>query len=245
MRRIGFSTGALAFGDFRKALRMLRGKSVDAVELSALRKHELPGLVDALDRLDLSSYKYISIHAPSSFTGDEEPKIIESLRHFTKNGWPIILHPDTIHQIDRWTELGDLLYIENMDKRKPTGRTVTELETIFSKLPNAQMCFDIAHARQVDTSMTEAFVILKVFGHRLRQIHVSEVNTSSKHDRISRGAFRAFREIAHLIPNTVPVILETPVAESDIEEELKRAEASLRVEDVAVAWSPGQFAIQH
>src|SRR5581483_11322330 len=125
------------------------------------------------------------------------------------------------------------------------GRTVQELTVIFNELPDALFCFDIAHARQVDSSMTEAFVILKHFGHRLRQVHISEVNTSSKHDRISRGAFRAFREIAHLIPQNIPAILETPVVESEIKDELTRAESSLRVEEVAVVWSPGQFAIQH
>jgi hypothetical protein len=244
MRHIGFSTGALAFGDFRKALKMLEGKSVDAVELSALRKHELPELTHALGTLDLSQYAYLSVHAPSSFTVDEEPQIIEHLKHFTRNGWPIVLHPDAIHQIDLWREFGELLYIENMDRRKPIGRTVSELETVFSKLPDALMCFDVAHARQVDSSMTEAFAILKTFRNRLRQLHISEVNTSSKHDRISRGAFRAFREIAHLIPPTIPIILETPVAEFEIEDELRRAESSLRVEEVAVAWSPGHFAIQ-
>ncbi len=245
MRPIGFSTGALAFGDFRRALKMLDDKPVDAVELSALRVNELPILAGAVDGLALSQYKYISIHAPSSFTAEEEPRVIQLLRKFVGLGWPIVLHPDATHRIELWREFGDLLYVENMDKRKPIGRTVQELTVIFNELPDALFCFDIAHARQVDSSMTEAFVILKHFGHRLRQVHISEVNTSSKHDRISRGAFRAFREIAHLIPQNIPAILETPVVESEIKDELTRAESSLRVEEVAVVWSPGQFAIQH
>ena len=37
MRPFGFSTGALALGDFRLALRMLEGIDLDAIELSALR----------------------------------------------------------------------------------------------------------------------------------------------------------------------------------------------------------------
>lgn len=210
MRPIGFSTGALAFGDFRQALSMLRGKPVDAVELSALRTHELPDLIGALGTIDLSRYRYVSVHAPSSFTEDEEPQVIDQLKHFQRNGWPIVLHPDAVHQIKLWREFGDLLYIENMDKRKPVGRTVAELKAIFSELPEALFCFDMAHARQVDSSMTEARVILRSFGSRLRQLHISEVNTNSKHNRISRGAFRAFREIAHLIPPEIPAILETP-----------------------------------
>jgi hypothetical protein len=229
MTLLGFSTGALAFGDFDRALKMLEGRSVNAVELSALRIHELPHLVSARDRLDLRQFQYISVHAPSWFREKEEQGVIELLSHFVPYAWPIVLHPDAIHNIDLWAQarFGNLLCIENMDKRKAKGRTVTELETIFDCLPDAGLCFDIAHARQVDSSMTEAHRLLQAFGHRLRQIHISEVNTSSKHDRISRGAVRTFKEVSHLIPPTVPVILETPVAEADIEEELKRASESL------------------
>jgi hypothetical protein len=53
MRSIGFSTGALALGDFRRGLTLLAGRGVRAVELSALREAELPGLMAALDELDL------------------------------------------------------------------------------------------------------------------------------------------------------------------------------------------------
>lgn len=237
MKLLGFSTGALALGDFDRALQMLEGRPVNAVELSSLRLHELPPLVNARERLDLRQFEYVSVHAPSRFDQDEEQEVIELLKHLIPYGWPIILHPDAIHNTELWAkaEFGNLLCIENMDKRKAIGRTVTELETFFDRLPDARLCFDIAHARQVDSSMTEAHLLLKAFGERLRQIHISEVNTSSKHDRISRGAVRTFKEVSHLIPTAVPVILETPVAEADIEEELKRAAESLTSNNSAAA----------
>jgi hypothetical protein len=245
MRPIGFSTGALAFGNFRRALQMLQGKTVNAVELSALRTHELPGLVEAIDSLDLRAYQYISIHAPSSFSAEEEPQIIDKLRVFVEREWSIILHPDAIHRIDLWRDFGERLCIENMDKRKPIGRTVSELERFFADLPQALFCLDMAHARQVDSSMTEAYLLLKKFAGRLRQLHVSEVDTNSKHDRISRGASRAFREIASLIPKDVPAILESPVLENEIEEELQRAKLALRSEVPTTELSFGGFAVQH
>ena len=46
MRLIGFSTGALARNDFRRALQMLAERRVRAVELSALRQDELMPLVE-------------------------------------------------------------------------------------------------------------------------------------------------------------------------------------------------------
>jgi hypothetical protein len=45
MSLFGFSTGALAPGDFRRALELLRGVDADAVELSTLREQELPSLM--------------------------------------------------------------------------------------------------------------------------------------------------------------------------------------------------------
>jgi hypothetical protein len=230
MRPIGFSTGALALGDFRRALKMLQGKAVNAIELSALRTYELPSLVDSVASLDLRPYQYISIHAPSSFTREQEPEIVDQLKTLAKRNWPIVLHPDAIHRVELWRSFGELLCIENMDKRKPIGRTMIELSGVFCDFPDAWFCLDMAHARQVDSSMTETYLLLKRFGGRLRQLHISEVNTTSKHDRISEGASRAFQEIAGLIPENIPAILETPVKEFEIEEELEKASRTLLTE---------------
>ena len=67
MRPIGFSTGALALGNFRAALDDLHDIDTDAVELSALRDHEVGPLMQALPGLDLSRYSYVSVHGPSAF----------------------------------------------------------------------------------------------------------------------------------------------------------------------------------
>jgi len=46
---------------------------------------------------------------------------------------------------------------------------------------------------------------------------VSEVNTRSKHDVLSYTSILAFQEVAELIHSEVPLILETPVGEPEIE----------------------------
>ena len=66
MRPIGFSTGALAFGDFHAALNDLRDIKTAAVELSSLRDHEVAPLMQALPQLDLARYSYVSVHVPSA-----------------------------------------------------------------------------------------------------------------------------------------------------------------------------------
>jgi endonuclease IV len=110
-----------------------------------------------------------------------------------------------------------------MDRRKPIGRTVSELERVFEQLPEASFCFDIGHARQVDSTMTDAYFILKRFGPKLRQVHLSEVNTSSKHDPLSYASIQAFREVAAFIADEIPIILETPIPEGQIEFEMSQA----------------------
>ena len=81
--------------------------------------------------------------------------------------------------------------------------------------------------------------MLKTFDCRLRQVHVSEVNTSSKHDPLSYASILAYREIAPLLREDVPVILETPVTEDQIESEMKRAMEALPTTQVyeEYAWS--------
>jgi len=231
----GFSTGALALGDFRRGLEVIRRHGMQAVEISALRFPELPELLEAFHGLDLSAFRHVSIHYPSAYPPESEATMVESLR-LTTPGIPVVVHPDAIQDFSRWRVLGDSLWVENMDRRKPLGRTVRELEWVFERLPDARMCLDVAHARQVDTSLTEAFLILERFGERLGQVHLSEVSTSGRHGRLSRTAILAFRELAPLIPPEVPVILESPVSEAEIDDELARAEEALPLSGAAVAY---------
>jgi len=239
---IGFSTGALAFGDFRRALNMLRPHPVRAVELSALRQPELDPLRAAVDELDLSQFSYIAVHAPSQIEPAIEPHVVRSLLEFAAREWPIVVHPDAIHDHTLWRAFEGLLCVENMDKRKPIGRTVEELEEVFDLLPEASLCFDLGHARQVDTTMTEAYRILRAYASKLRQVHVSEVNTRSRHDRLSLSTIMAFQRVAEYIPENVPLIAEAVIGEGEIEQELRRVEEALPAEDGIVCRErcPGQ-----
>lgn len=201
-----------------------------AVELSALREAEIVPLLGALNSLDLSRFSYISLHAPSQFSAASERALRDLLSQEVWREWPIIIHPDAIWDFEMWRDFGPLLCVENMDKRKPIGRSARELDAIFNRLPQASLCFDIGHARQCDTTMTEAYLILREFGSRLRQVHVSEVNTRSKHDRLSFASILAFQDVAHLIPEDVPLILETPLQSAEIKAEIEKVRIALPVE---------------
>jgi len=229
MKRIGFSTGAIARGDFRSALARLRFFHVAVVELSALRLEELDPLVDSLPYLDLNGFEFISFHAPSRFAVAHERHVLDRLRTVVDREIPVVVHPDVISTPDAWKALGSMLLIENMDKRKPVGRNAFDLERLFRQFPEAGLCFDIGHARQVDPTMTEAQLILETFAGRLREVHISEVNTSSRHDPLSLYAVSAFRSVSSLIPDSVPIVLETLIddGQSDIPTEMDRARSAL------------------
>ena len=236
MRPIGFSTGAISKGNFRLAVQRLLDNNLHVVELSALRFAELQPLLAALPNLDLASFRFISIHAPSRIDRGVEQV---TARELIENGQdlPVVVHPDVIFNPSIWSPLGSRLLIENMDKRKPVGRTVSELKQLFSELPEARFCFDIGHARQVDPSMTEAVLMLREFGDRLAEVHVSEVNTSSRHDPISTSAVRAFKWVANYIPENVPIVIESLIDEgqSHIRTEVESARESLTADFPAVA----------
>jgi len=227
MRPLGFSTGALAFSDFRRGLELVRKYQLPVVELSALRVHELEPLMEALDELSLGGFRYISLHIPSKFLPEEEEEVVRMLRAEMHRGWSFVAHPDTLHNPQRWSTFGPQLCLENMDQRKPIGRTLPEMRHVFDQFPEASWCLDIGHARQVDSTMIEACRLLDAFHARLRQVHVSEVNSSSKHDPLSRLAIAAYRQMAPYISDEIPLILESVIAETEIPAELKRVRSAL------------------
>lgn len=220
MESIGYSTGALARSDVHAAFALLAYRGTGAVELSALRAHELGPLLRAVPDLDLAPYAHVSVHAPSAFTAAEEPGIARALLPVARRGWLVIVHPDTLHDVRHWRAFGDRLCIENMDCRKPLGRTVHELRPLFARLPRASFCFDVAHARQCDPSMAQALHLLDAFGDRLAEVHVSELDAHSRHVRLTRAGIRDVRRVAGLIPANVPVIIEAPVRPHEIDAEL-------------------------
>lgn len=224
MATIGFSTGAIARDDFSTALEILDGTKCSAVELSALRAAELPSLLAALPHILpqlRARYEYISFHAPTNF--DDEQSLVRELMIIADLGLNIIVHPDTIGDMKLWRRLGSRLCLENMDSRKPIGRTAEELEPFFEQLPEAMLCLDLAHARQIDSSMNQAVRILRRFSRRLAQFHISEINSKGTHFPMSFAAMRAYEPFASILSQK-PVIIEAMVARHEIKREIAATE---------------------
>ena len=220
MRPIGFSTGALAKGDFVRGLELQRGiEQIDAVELSALRDVELPALVEAIPLLDLNGFAYVSFHAPSRLQTLDEETVFDLLWHLPE-AWPIVVHPEILRTPALWRRLGARLCLENMDDRKTTGRTLQELGELFELFPDASFCLDLGHARQVDPTMASALLMLRAFGHRLRELHVSEVGPRGEHLPLGATTRLSFTRVGRHLPADCPLIIESVIAPEAMEREL-------------------------
>lgn len=212
--RFGFSTGALERRDYRAALGWVRNHRMGSVELSALRYDELEPLVDDLDNLVVTEFHYVSFHAPSSFLREQETQVVSLLERVLARQWNIIVHPDVIYTPKLWHRFGSFLLVENMDRRKSTGRTVRELAGLFEQLPDARMCLDVAHARQLDTTLTLLSDLVRSFADRIAEVHISELDSHCRHRPLSSGAVVDYRKVAALLRN-VPIIIESMLDDRD------------------------------
>lgn len=221
MRPLGFSTGALAKGDFQRGLALQRGvQRIRAVELSALRDYELAPLVAAARSLDLAGFDYVSVHAPSKLGKLGEREVFEQLEALPPQ-WPIVVHPELLLTPGLWRSLGPRLCLENMDDRKTRGRTVVEMRELFEEYPEASFCLDVGHARQIDPTMAVALRMLLEFGGRLVQLHVSEVGPRGEHQHVAATTRWAFERIAPRVPWECPLIIESMVTAEAIDEEIR------------------------
>jgi hypothetical protein len=225
MKPIGFSTGALAKGDFATGLNVQRDvPRIDAVELSALRDYELRTLVEAIPDLDLDGFEYVSFHAPSKLQTLDESAVFDLLWG-VPDSWPIVVHPDLLQTSSLWQQFGERLCVENMDNRKTTGRTLGELHVLFARFPEATFCLDLGHARQIDPTMASAMFMLQEFGDRLRELHVSEVGPHGEHLPLGATTRQAFARVVHLVPPDCPLIIESIIPPGLIEVELDAVSA--------------------
>jgi len=226
VQRTGFSTGALERGNFRKAVSWMESQDIRVLELSALRYEELRPLMESLNELRLSTFTYISVHAPSSFPREKEEEVVNLLSHAAERDWNVIVHPNVIYTPSLWRRLRKYLLIENMDGRKHSGRTAKELENILIELPEARLCLDVAHARQLDTTLTLLWEIVLKFADRIAEVHISELDSLCRHRPMSNGAVCDYRRIAPLIRADAPVVIESVIESSH---------SCIRIEEISLA----------
>ena len=212
---IGASTGFLVEdrGDWPALADAAAALSPFTAEFAALSELELPGLLAYLLSAgqDEPSFHYLSVHGPSKDLKMAEPKLVDGLARLPAYVDAIVVHPDVIDDPGEYRRLGSRLVLENMDTRKAGGRTAEELAPYFTALPDAGLCLDVAHARDVDPSMAGAHELLDRFAGRLRHLHVSSLDAGGHHVPLRAEDEAAFWPVLQRCRD-VPWILEAPLA---------------------------------
>jgi hypothetical protein len=209
---VGASTGYMSGhrGDWDALARTAAEESLGAVELSALSEPELPGLVDWLDAGPSLPFRWVAAHGPTKGREMPEADLVVVLARLALHVEAVVVHPDTMGDAALYRPLGAKLAVENMDSRKPMGQRAHQLQQIFDELPEARLCFDIAHAGAVDPSMAEGERILEQFGSRLSHVHVSSLDESSHHVSLTQDDEERFGSLLDRCRD-VPWILEAPL----------------------------------
>ena len=209
---LGASTGYMSSrrGDWARLAAGCLDVSVFAAELSALSEEELPALLAFMRDEPPLPFGYLSVHAPVKGRALPERELVALLVAACGGADAVIVHPDVMVDPCAYAPLGRALTIENMDGRKPTGRTVAELVPLFEALPEAGFCFDVAHAAAVDPSLALAHELLDAFGPRLREVHISSLDAAGRHIALTKKDLGRFERIMRRCPD-VPWILEAPL----------------------------------
>jgi sugar phosphate isomerase/epimerase len=209
---LGASTGYMEVsrGDWPAMVADALATSSFAAELAALSEDELPALEAYVAGAPELPFAYLSIHAPVKHLRMPEAELVRRLTRLAPFADAIVVHPDAMEDPRAYRPLGSCLVLENMDARKPTGRTAEELAPFFATLPEAGLCLDVAHVLSVDASMAEGERLLDAFAGRLRHLHVSSVDESCRHVPLTAEHEGRFGSLLRRCPD-VPWILEAPL----------------------------------
>jgi hypothetical protein len=207
---LGTSTGHLfqLRGQWDLLVRRALDVSTLAVELAALSEPEFLTLCAWLrDHVHELPFRFLSVHAPTKARELPEPDLLDLLCALPPAVDAVVVHPDAMVDPSAYARLGRTLVIENMDGRKPTGRTADELRAYFDALPEAGFCLDVPHVGSVDASLATAHELLDAFGERLSHVHVSSVDADCHHVPLTRADEVAFAPVLSRCRD-VPWILE-------------------------------------
>ncbi len=219
---VGPSTGYMsgARGDWPRLVAAAESCSLDVVELSALSARELPGLLGFLRDACAGGgggeagdgglpFGHISVHGPSKGWDGTPAALATALAAIPAQVDGIVMHPETLGDPAAFADLGARLRLENMDTRKPDGRTAAELARFFELLPDARFCLDVAHAQLHDPSMGLALELVDAFADRLAEVHVSSIEPDGDHVPLRAADAEAFMPVLKRCAG-VPWVLEAP-----------------------------------
>lgn len=208
---LGASTGFLRdAGSWQAQAQAAAAVSPFAAELAALTLREFISLEAWLHSGPPLPFRYLSVHAPTKALDGDEQALVARLLALPAVVNTIVVHPDVLDDPAAYACLDRRVVLENMDDRKAFGQSADDLATLFTVLPEAGLCLDLAHVTAVDPSMDLAHELLDRFGPRLRQLHVSSL-IDGEHAPLTQEDAERFRPVLRRCVD-VPWLLEAPAA---------------------------------
>jgi hypothetical protein len=176
------------------------------------------------ESFDAQVITHRSLHLPDVSAEAPEHQLAMAKEMVTRTGATVALtHPlkaDGRYPMECYEQMmaaGIPLAIENMDKQKPSGFDLAELEKIAIAV-DCRFVLDVQHAYEHDPDMKYADELLAAFKDRLAHLHVSGETENNSHSLVCRA--RNANKIVDFVGRTlavkhVPLILEGKYATVD------------------------------
>lgn len=189
MIKLGYSLSAGSNSKYsiKERIKILSSVETYAAELGYVVASRLAEELDAEDVAELKKFEYLSVHAPAvasdqdkinfiRYPSDEAEEALDKILKIAKAVKPqtILFHPNLVDDFG-WLnkKIGNLLAFENMDAGKSFGKSVKDLEKIFTQAPSARWVCDVNHIYTLDHSMRLAAAFHAAFQDRLCHYHLS------------------------------------------------------------------------
>ena len=222
---IGFSTGCFVEWkkNFDEIIDIITSTGANSIEISFLREEELLSFECDRKTLDkIHRFDNVSIHAPDKkYITCSEDSIIRCLSEVsdtigTRN---IVVHPDSYKN---WSLLKSNfnLFVENIPSENYFSSFDVKNDGHYGYV------FDIFHAFESDKSWKSWKTIKSTMGNKIKEIHVSGVNNTTRHCLLSESDYREnFCDILktlYVISPRINIIMEgkSPKSLESLEKEM-------------------------
>ena len=206
--------------DRSKLIRYLKRLDVSGVEIVFPTEKELYAFkLSGIDAEWLRGLSYTTIHAPFNLfsTHSDEETILKQLIAISKlyeriHAKSVVFHPGPLKKLAAVADGNFHATIENLPPGRHGG--IPELIRIFNEYPKFSFCLDISHAYL--WSKDETARLIRKFGSRLSQIHLSGTFRRKTHQPLQRVS-RNFRQTLEEIKGIdVPLVIEEDFREKSI-----------------------------
>jgi hypothetical protein len=211
----GIATGAFADerDDWDASVARAGAEGWRSIELTAIREDLFDSLVPFLEerRAALDAFERVSIHAPATGIHTSYAAVAETLVALAWD-FDTVVHPDVYIGERSLLRLGRRVVFENMDSQTDFGRSTADLASVFDAYPDSGFCLDVAHVWTNDPSLRLGHDLIDLFGHRLRQLHVSGIEPDGTHRPTTRADLNLYAPVLARCRH-VPWLLEAELAD--------------------------------